>query len=479
MTLASKSSAALRRLAGGTGALVLGLLTACGGGGGDGRGDPGLAASCSSADRKQWLQDYFQGSLSVLPQYFWYGSSPNPAPAAYADADSYFKALLYQGSDPNFSAPDRWSNAESTEEFNRFFGAGQTLGYGLAVAGLEVSGNRNAPLYVRIVDPGSSAAALGVARGDQVVSIGPYSAAEVIDQVAADTFTILSPTASGATVSLVLRKPAGNTVTLNLRSTVYPLTPVAGTDVVTNASGRRVGYLFVRNMVSTANADLNTAFATLRSRGVDDLVLDLRYNGGGVVDFGRLLASYIGGTQDNGKVYARLLYNDQNQAKNTDALFQALGNSLDMGRVYVLAGARTCSAAEQVISGLRGIGMPVTVIGDTTCGKPVGFVPQPDGCGTTYNVVNFETVNAANSGRYFNGIVADCPVAENFQTAIGSNADPLFSAARLMAEGSACAAAGGGRATVQSLGAGGEGFSGAPRRARPGADGERARMFMR
>ena len=199
-----------------------------------------------------------------------------------------------------------------------------------------------------------------------------------------------------------------------------------------------------------------------------------------MVDFGRLLASYIGGSRDNGLVYARLLFNDQNSRKNTDTLFQAIPNrSLDMNRVYVLTGERTCSAAEQVVNGLRGIGMPVTVIGSTTCGKPVGFVPQPDGCGTTYNVVNFESVNASNVGRYFNGITADCPVAENFQTPIGGNADPLFNAARLMADGSACAAAGGGLATVQSVAKGGEGSASVVRRVRPGADGERAGMFAR
>ncbi|EHR70581.1 periplasmic protease [Burkholderiales bacterium JOSHI_001] len=479
MTHTSTRSAMSRRWAGATGALMLGLLTACGGGGGDGRGDPGVVSNCTSPTaRKQWLQDYFQGSLSVLPQYFWYRSSPNPAPAGFVDEADYFNALLYTGGDPNFTAADRWSNAESTAEFTRFFGDGQTLGYGVSVAGLEVSGNRNAPLYVRIVDLGSPAASAGVARGDQVVSIGPYSAAEIIDQVTADNFTILSPAVANTAVRMVLRKPAGTTVTVDLTSAVYALTPVSDAKVVTNASGRRIGYVFVRNMVSQAQSGMASAFASFRANGVQDLVVDLRYNGGGVIDIGRQLASYIGGTQDNNKVYARLLFNDQNQGKNTDTLFQALGSSLDMGRVYVLAGERTCSAAEQVVNGLRGIGMPVTVVGNTSCGKPVGFVPQSDGCGTTYNVVNFESVNALNQGRYFNGIVADCPVAENFQTPIGGNADPLFNAARLMADGSACAAAGGGLATVQSA-TGGEGGSAQRRRPRPGADGERAGMFSR
>lgn len=460
-----------RRLRSPAALLVCAVLAACGGGGGDAEGGGGdygpIFGVCTTAAKKEWLQGYFKGVGLTSPYYLWYATSPNPDPAAYADEDVYFDALLNLGS--GALPADRWSGFESTESFNRFFGAGQTLGYGLNVAGLEVRGSRNSPLYVRMVDPGSSAALQGLQRGDEVLSIGGVAAPELIDQITADNFTALAPAAAGEQLRVTVRR-GGTSFSVLLTASVYAVTPVSGESIVTTPAGRRMGYLFVRNMVSQGHAAMASAFANFRAQGVSELVLDLRYNGGGLVDTGALLASFVGGAQDNGKVYARLLYNNRQQARNVDVLFNAQANSLNFGRVYVLAGERTCSASEQLVSGLRGVGITVTLVGDTTCGKPVGFLPLANGCGTTYNVVNFEGVNALNEGRYYNGLVANCAVAENFLAPIGGSTDPLLNAARLMADGSACASSGG-TERVQSAAAT------RARRGSPGADGERIGVF--
>ena len=99
------------------------VLAACGGGGGG--NDP--AASCGAGDEKSWLRCYMYES------YFWYALSPSPDPAGYATLSSYFDALLFQG---NADFPrDTYSYYESTASFNQFWGDGETLGYGLFVAG--------------------------------------------------------------------------------------------------------------------------------------------------------------------------------------------------------------------------------------------------------------------------------------------------------------------------------------------------------
>ncbi len=104
----------------------------------------------------------------------------------------------------------------------------------------------------------------------------------------------------------------------------------------------------------------------------------------------------------------------------------------------MLTGRRTCSASEQVINGLRGAGLQVVAVGETTCGKPVGFQPVAQ-CGTTYSVVNFESVNQLGEGRYWDGLDASCAVAENFQVPQGDPAhDPLLATALQMVDGLAC-----------------------------------------
>lgn len=409
-------------------ALALPLwLAACGGG--DGYSDPTPpAASCGLADQKAWVSNYMDD------WYFWYRISPRPAPAPYTTVQSYFDALLYTGTDINFPA-DRWSGSQTTESFNRFFGDGATLSFGVSVTGVEANGDPSRPLYVRYVDPNSSAATQAVQRGDLIISLNGRSAASV---VSSDDYSLLSPLQAGEQLTLVLRR-AGVDRTVVLTASVYNLAPVRGAVVLNSPGGRKLGYVQVKDMVSQALAPMETAFAQFKAAGVQDVVLDLRYNGGGLVSTGEKLASYIAGARGNGLAYARLLYNDKRAAADNESFpFTTLTSSLGLPRVFVLTGPRTCSASEQVVNGLRGAGVEVLTVGDTTCGKPVGFLPASS-CGRTFSVVNFESVNQRNEGRYFDGFDASCPVAEDFTAAQGGSADPLMSTATALADGAFCA----------------------------------------
>lgn len=436
------------------------LVAGCGGGGGGG-GDAAPApaptpapspgefpyssaaptGSCAASGQNAWLQSYMKDN------YFWYASAPDPAPGS-GSVDSYLRSRLYTGTDPAFPAADRWSFYETTESFNRFYGAGQTLGYGVSVAGSEVSGQPNQPLYVRYVAPGSPAATAGVVRGDEVVSINGHTAAEYIT---VGDFGVLAPANSGDQVTLVLRS-GGSDRTVSLTSAVYALTPVAGTRVTTTPGGRKLGYVFINNMIQPADDAIKAAFAELKAGGAQDVVIDLRYNGGGLVSTASVVGSLVAGdpvgTQTPPVPFAKLLYNDRKSNQNLIYNFGSLDAGLGLQRVYVLAGARTCSASEQVINGLRGAGINVISIGSTTCGKPVGSRPEPGRCGVgsselsglTFNVINFESTNAQNQGRYFDGFQATCQVAENFSKPIGAADDPLLVAAMNHVDTGACPA---------------------------------------
>ena len=424
-------------------------LGACGGGGSDAGSAP-PALSCSVADQQQWLRGY------VDDWYYWYALSPKPSPAGFSTVESYFDALLYTGGDliPNGGGArwpsDRYRGDESTESFNRFFGAGQTLGYGVAVAGLEVtkpSPQPNAPLFVRYVEPLSPARAAGVVRGDRVLSLNGVAVSALIS---ADDFTLLTPAAAGNTLTLVLRNAAGVDRTVVLAAAVYALTPVQNRQILQSPNGRSIGYLTVKDMIDQTATPLADAFSSFRASNVQELVLDLRYNGGGLVSVAREVASYAAGSRASGQVFARLLYNDKRSASNQDYAFGNPANWAGPPKVYVLAGPRTCSASEQVINGLRGVGVNVVAIGDTTCGKPVGFLPQSSGCGTTYSVVNFESVNARNEGRYFDGFEATCRVSEDFSRPVGATTDPLLVAAAYHVDNGFCPAGTGLRESPQS-----------------------------
>jgi hypothetical protein len=399
------------------------LLAACGGGEGGGSAPP---LSCSVADQNAWVRQHFD------ERYFWYALAPRPDPAGYATVQDYFDASLFGG---NATFPsDRYSYKGPTADFDRLFVDGESRGYGLSVAGLEVEGRPDLPLRVRYIEPQSDAAAKGVMRGETIVSINGRPASEYI---AADDFDVLVPDNVGQQLQLVVRGAGGDrSVTLVARD--YRLTPVTGARVVTTPLGRKVGYVLIKDMIDQVDAPLSSAFAQFRAEGVSEVVIDLRYNGGGYVRTGATVASHVGGARTAGLDYVRLLYNDLGWTANQSVGFSSPANALGLTRAYVLSGPRTCSASEQVINGLRGVGVEVIQIGDVTCGKPVGFNAQDGGCGDTYSIVTFESVNARNEGRYFDGFVPQCDVADDLDQPLGSTAEGQLAAALQHADTGLC-----------------------------------------
>lgn len=413
-----------------TASAALALLAACGGGS-DG---PDLPAQCALSEQKLWLDGY------LFDEYLWYPLLKNPDPAAFTTIDDYFYAKLSTGGTIGGATfpSDKWSYTERSADFNLFFGEGRTLGYGLSVAGMEVFGQPQRPLRVRYVEPASPAAGQ-VARGETLVSINGVPASEYI---ARDDYGFLSPSAAGQRLDLKVRNAGGVERSVSLLSAVYTLTPVSQSKVVVTPGGTKLGYLVMKDFISQAQTPMRNAFADFAAQGVRQVVLDLRYNGGGLVSVARDLASRTGSAAINGLPFATLLHSDKRTSK--DQVFRFATSVADLGatRVYVLTGPRTCSASELVINGLEGVNVPVVQIGDTTCGKPVGFEPV-EVCGTVFSAVNFETVNAKNQGRYFSGLApnAGCTIADDLDHPLGDQNEALLAAARRHADTGSCGGA--------------------------------------
>ena len=232
------------------------------------------------------------------------------------------------------------------------------------------------------------------------------------------------------------------------------------TKVVTSPNGRRAGYIQFNNQELGAQDDLITAFRQVQAAGVQDLVLDLRFNTGGFLYIALAAASMITGPSAEGKVFERLQYNDkrpQDTANNT-FLFSSrvqvedrtstgvnenpAGTSLpqlDLPRVFILTSDHTCSASESIINSLRGIDVQVIRIGATTCGKPYGFT-QKNNCGLAFFPIEFKGTNAKGFGDYTAGIAPTCQVQDNPSVPAGSATDPLLNGALTFMDTDACPA---------------------------------------
>jgi hypothetical protein len=237
---------------------------------------------------------------------------------------------------------------------------------------------------------------------------------------------------------------------------------------VIDVAGTSVGYLLFNDHTAAAEAQLKVAMEDLADAGIDELVLDLRYNGGGFLAIASQLGYMIAGpAATNGRAFERLEFNSKFPTLDpltgqpiqpmpfhaTTLNFsvpagQALPN-LGLGRVFVLTSGRTCSASESIINGLRGIGIAVIQIGGSTCGKPYGFYPQ-DNCGTTYFSIQFRGVNDVGFGDYVEGFSATrtvgdpsanlpgCPAADDFTHDLGDPQEGQLQVALTRLQTGAC-----------------------------------------
>ncbi|MBC7470896.1 MAG: hypothetical protein H7322_16360 [Ramlibacter sp.] len=227
------------------------------------------------------------------------------------------------------------------------------------------------------------------------------------------------------------------------------------TRIVNSPNGRKVGYILFNDHNQGAQDELIAAFDALRNGGVNDLVLDMRYNTGGFLYVAQTAASMVTGPQSDGRVFEQLRFSARRRAETAAStyLFSSRVQTaetvyprgtplpqLNLPRLYVLASGQTCSASESIVNSLRGIDVDVILVGSATCGKPYGFHRQ-DNCGLAFFAIEFQGYNAKNFGDYTGGFKATCPVADTFSSVLGSTAEPLLAGALQHIDTGSCPAA--------------------------------------
>jgi C-terminal peptidase prc len=336
--------------------------------------------------------------------YLWYRSLPNINPVRYPSPEAYLEAARYKPLDTRFSY------ITPKAAFDALFSESQYVGFGFST---QTTGSAIAILQVFPDSPASESA---LARGDRIVAVSGRPVASLL----ASGSDIFGPAEAGisATLDVIARDGSARRVTLSKRAVTIP--PVSLTRVF-QVDGRVVGYVLFRQFVRPSSAALDAAFAALRQAGVTELVLDLRYNGGGLLDVAVHLASLIGDVTTRGQVFTRIEHNDKNTQFNQTLRFESIEPPLRLSRLFVITTRASASASEVVINGMRPY-LPVVVIGERTFGKPVGQY-SIDMCDKVVLPVAFQTVNANGQGNFFDGIAADCPAADDISNDLGAPAE--------------------------------------------------------
>ncbi len=381
-------------------------------------GDDTTSGSCSADDAKRILHEH------MLDYYLWWDEMPAVSRHDYADPQALLIAL-------RVNPPDRWSYVVPQAVDEAYYAGDGYVGIGI-VTTTDAAG----ALRVTVVYGGSPAQAAGLGRGDTLLAIGGQSV-EAID--AAGTWdSAWGAREVGTEVTLHLRSVGGveRSVTL-VKDVVVPPSVSLTTVIVRGAL--RVGYLVLDRFIAPTSAELEQAFAQLQADDVDELVVDLRYNGGGYVSVARYLAELIGGERTATHVLAREIFNSKHTAFDGDTIMGTVASALGVARVVFVTTEGTASASELVINGLRPF-LDVVDIGTPTHGKPVGMVPVTF-CDLTLAPVTFELVNADGEGGYYDGIAPTCAAPDDLEHGLGDENEASLAQALYYLEHGTCAPA--------------------------------------
>lgn len=358
-------------------------------------------ADCSTLGQVQSVRS------TLRDVYLWYKELPDPSPAGFSSPEAYLEAVRYRPVDTSYSF------IANKAETDAFYSESQFIGIG-------ITSRQTGPAELRIsqVFPGGPAAEAGLARGDYVLAVNGRAVADLIRTGEIDS--IFGPSQIGVPVTLAWRSLQGAELQATLTKRLVTIPTVSQTAVF-DLPAALVGYVHLRNFVTPSTEALNVAFRSLVDAGANELILDLRYNGGGLVSVAQHLGGLIAGEPSRDQVFIQFVHNDKNTSRNSALRLPVPPATLTVPRLVVIATRGTASASEAVINGLRPF-MSVTVVGDTTFGKPVGQYGY-DFCDKTLFPVAFEGHNARGEGSYYDGIPADCAAADDLEHPLGDSGE--------------------------------------------------------
>ncbi len=388
--------------------LAVATLAACGGGGSSGPSD------CGVVGQNSYVYDELRDS------YLWADFVADGAdPADYASPSALLQDLKHSLDQTRFGGS--YSYVADQAEFTSLLNEGEFTGLGVRLGFTDAD-----ELTALLVFSGSPAANAGLERGTRILRIDGQVPSSDPDQP--NYFdSLLGADEAGVTVELEIQDPdAAQSRVVSVTKAVVTIDSVQNAQVFETPGGMTVGYLLFTNFFTEISRDaLRDAFSDFSAAGVDELIVDLRYNGGGSVRTSTVLGSLIAGgpviNSGNNEIFTDATANDDHPELGFIERFFDETQALDLGRVVVIGTQSTASASELVINGLEPF-LDVVLVGSTTFGKPVGQHPM-DFCDKTLVAVTFQTLNADGQGDYFDGIAPDCVADDDWSEPLSLDAN--------------------------------------------------------
>ena len=418
--------------------LLIASLAACGS---DGRGLTGPqigSTECENDGQKQFVLD------ALYAWYLWNDLlPPDLSISSYTTPEQLVTEVTrtYGPQKANGDPVDLFSSVGSAQADAEFFGEGKYEGFGFSYRFVDTDDARLSRTF-----SGSPAALGGLERGQRILGLNGRTIADI------NANEGVTAALASDTVEFEMRDTDGLEFTVSITKGVVTIDPVPRTRIIDRGAGvPPVGYIELASFISTADPVFDTVFAEFIAAGVTDVIIDLRYNGGGLVSTAKLLGDYLGAFANDGRVFSETQFNaDRAATYNNSEFFARVGSSINLSKLVVIATGGTASASELVTNGLDAW-FDVGIVGANTFGKPVGQIGLQF-CDKILRPTSFKVVNALGEGEYFDGLPADCPAPDDLNELPGDDADPNVVAALSYLSNGSCpvASAPGGQLKAES-----------------------------
>jgi carboxyl-terminal processing protease len=330
--------------------------------------------------------------------YFWNDKIPEVNINDYQNVYKLLDAMRY-------TEKDVWSFIQPWDKFIQLFEQGEYEGYGFGFKP-DAAGN----LFITFVFKDSPLYEKGVGRGWQIIGLD----GQVVNDI--EQASDLLAQASQNDFSFIM--PSGDTVDYTFQKKIIKQNTVLHHEII-DTLNTSIGYMVLQSFITPTYKEVDNVFQQFSDEEIDELILDLRYNGGGDASAASYLASSIIKKEKEGELFIRYLYNDNKQSKNVDINFEGTNYSLGLNRLVVITMEGTASASEMIVKGLEPY-IDVKLVGQQTYGKPVGMnVFDLQDYGYAFAPVTFKIVNKNDNGDYYDGIPVDATVNDNIKRKFG------------------------------------------------------------
>lgn len=328
--------------------------------------------------------------------YLWYDKMPDVDKNQYDTPEELLEAMRYLPKDI-YSYITSWEEFEARTIEGKYIGHGFSWGFDKNENARIIFIYKDSPLFQE-----------GVRRG---WIINKVNGTTVTNETSS---TIFGDNTVGYENTIELVTPDDSTVTITTAKKEIQKNSVLYYDTL-HVNGTVTAHMVFQEFMQPSIVEFDSVFTFFKSTGSSEMILDLRYNPGGLTNVANLLASLITGDNTDGKVFTKTIFNDKKSDENSSVFFEKQTNSLNLDRIIILTTRGTASASEALINGLEPH-IDVVTIGDATYGKPVGmkiFVYAD----YVFLPITFRIANSNNESDYYNGIQPDAFCEDDFTRA--------------------------------------------------------------